>query len=73
MIVEHDALVPNDLVKIGNRTLRLRYITRHGGSYTYYFSPGNEQLNPLIENDIMILSVEKDESLKLEVVAQCLS
>jgi hypothetical protein len=70
MMVEHDVLVPNDLVKFGNQTLRLRYITRHGFQYRYHFQPSNEPLNPLIENVVVIMSVNKDQGLKLEVIPQ---
>lgn len=69
-MVEHDVLVPNDLVKIGNQILRLRYITRHGSQYTYYFQPGNEPLGPFVENDVVIMSVNKDQGLKFEVIPQ---
>lgn len=70
MMVEHDALAPNDLVKFGNQILRLRYITRHGFQYRYHFQPGNELLSPFTENDVVILSVNKDQGLKLEVIPQ---
>lgn len=70
MMVEHDCLTPGEKVKIGNKIFALRYITRHGGWYTYYFSPGNEKLNPLVENDVMTIQVQSGEHLKLEVVPQ---
>lgn len=70
MMVEHDALVPNDIVWIGSKKFRLRYITRHGFQYRYHFQPGDEPLNPLVENDVVILSVNKGQFLKFEVIPQ---
>lgn len=70
MMVEHDTLVPNDLVKMGNQTLRLRYITRHSFQYRYHFQPGGEPLSPFVENDVVIISVNKDQGLKFEVIQQ---
>jgi len=70
MMVEHDCFTPGEKVKIGNKVFTLRYITRHGFQYRYHFQPGNEPLNPLIENDVVIMSVNKDQGLKLEVIPQ---
>lgn len=70
MMVEHGSLVPNDVVWIGSRKFRLRYITRHGGQNTYRFQPEIEPLNPFIENDVVVLSVNADQSLKFEVIPQ---
>ncbi len=70
MMVEHDALVPNDVVWIGSKKFRLRYITRHSFQYRYHFQPGDEPLNPLVENDVIVLSVDKGQFLKFEVIPQ---
>lgn len=65
---EHSMIIPNDLVRIGDTVYRLRYITSHGHQYTYYFSPGTEPLHPLYQNDVLILSINKDQSVKFEVI-----
>lgn len=70
MMVEHDALVPNDVVWIGSKKFRLRYITDYKSQYNYHFQPGDEPLNPFTENDVLIISVNKGQSLKFEVIPQ---
>ncbi|HIB0233633.1 TPA: hypothetical protein ACWSRY_003172 [Escherichia coli] len=70
MMVEHDCLTPGEKVKIGNKIFTLRYITRHGAGYTYYFSPGNEKLNPLVENDVVVLSIDHRQSVMFEVIPE---
>lgn len=69
-MMQHNMIVPGELVKIGNTLYRLRYITYHAGQYRYSFSPGNEQLSPFVQNDVLTLSVNDTETLKLEVVPQ---
>ena len=70
MMVEHDCLTPGEKVKIGNKVFTLRYITKHGFEYRYHFSPGDVPLNPLVENDVVIMSVNEDQFLKFEVVSE---
>lgn len=69
-MMEHNMIVPGELVKIGNTVYRLRYIRHHGGQYLYSFSPGNEQLSPFVQNDVLTLCVNDTEPLKLEVITQ---
>ena len=64
----HDVITPGEKVKIGNTVYRLRYITRHAGRYTYYFSPGDEELSPFVQNDVLTLTVNHDEDVKFEVL-----
>lgn len=68
MMVEHGTLKPGEKVKIGNQVFILRYITSHAFSRRYHFSPGNVPLDPLVENDVVTMSVNKDQALKFEVV-----
>lgn len=69
-MVEHDVITPNDVVMIGENKFRLRYITRHGFQYRYHFQHASEPLSPLIENDVLVISVNKGQSLKFEVIPQ---
>jgi len=68
MIVEHNVIVPNDVVLIGEGKFRLRYITTNAFSYTYYFQQASEPLSPFTENDVLVISVNKGQSLKFEVL-----
>lgn len=68
MIVEQNVLKPNDVVLIGEGKFRLRYITEGRFEYTYYFQHASEPLSPFTENDVLVISVNKGQSLKFEVV-----
>lgn len=70
MMVEHDVIVPGDVVMIGENKFRLRYITKWDFQYRYHFQPAVEPLNPLVENDVLIISVNVGQSLKFEVIPQ---
>lgn len=70
MMVEHDVLNPNDVVMIGSGKFRLRYITTGAFEYHYHFQHAAQQLSPFIENDVLVISVNKGHSLKFEVIPQ---
>lgn len=70
MMTQHDALKPNDVVWIGSRKFRLRYITQHGTQNTYRFQPHYEPLSPFVENDVVVLSIDHGQSIMFEVVPE---
>ena len=70
MMIQHDALKPNDIVWIGSRKFRLRYITRHGTQNTYRFQPHSEPLSPFVENDVVVLSIDRGQSVMFEVIPE---
>lgn len=70
MMIQHDALKPNDVVWIGSRKFRLRYITQHGTQNTYRFQPHYEPLSPFVENDVVVLSIDHGQSIMFEVVPE---
>lgn len=70
MMVQHDTLKPNDVVWIGSRKFRLRYITQHGTQNTYRFQPHFEPLSPYVENDVVVLSIDHRQSVMFEVIPE---
>ena len=70
MMTQHDALKPNDVVWIGSRKFRLRYITQHGAQNTYRFQPHYEPLSPFVENDVVVLSIDHRQSVMFEVIPE---
>lgn len=70
MMMQHDALKPNDVVRIGSRKFRLRYITQHGTQNTYRFQPHSEPLSPYAENDVVVLSIDRGQSVMFEVIPE---
>ena len=61
---------PGQRVRIGGQVFRLRYITSHN-FYTYYFEPGDTKLSPFRQNDVLIITLNKDQRFEWHVVQPC--
>lgn len=59
---------PNDVVEIGVKCwFRCRYITNHGSQTTLHLQPEKEALSPFVQNDVVHLSVNKNEQVMFKV------
>lgn len=59
---------PNDVIEIGVKCwFRCRYITNHGTQTTLHLQPENESLSPFVQNDVVHLSVNRNEEVMLRV------
>ncbi len=58
---------PGQRVRIGGQVFRLRYITSHN-QYTYYFERGDTDPSPFTQNDVLIITLNKDQPFEWEIV-----
>jgi len=67
MRVKHTLLQIDDVIHIGNRQYRLRYInTRPRGDRAYFFQPAHIPLDPLVEDDVLVIHVNAGEDLQFD-------
>lgn len=61
---------PNDVVEVGFKNwFRCRYITYTPTAITLHLQPEEEKLSPFTENDVVRLSVNKDQKFMVKVKA----
>lgn len=58
---------PGQRVRIGGQVFRLRYITSHNRD-TYYFEPGDTKPSPFRQNDVLTVSLDKNQPFEWEIV-----
>ena len=60
----------NDVVEVGFKNwFRCRYITYSSTAVTLHLQPEGEKLSPFVQNDVVGLSVNKDQNLTVRVKA----
>ena len=57
---------PGQRVRIGGQVFRLRYITRD----TYYFEPGDTKPSPFTQNDVLTISLDKNQPFEWEIAPE---